>query len=67
MALTVFSLLSQHAFAQDPEHEPERVSPDVVAVAHDDRVEVGLPIGPAREGVAPLAGRTRLSGGGSES
>ena len=40
-----------HAFAEEREHDPDDPPLDVLAVAHNDDVDVGCPVGPAREGV----------------
>jgi hypothetical protein len=43
--------LGQDTPADGPEHERERASLEVLALAHDDNVDVGRPVGEAREGV----------------
>src|SRR3954453_4002162 len=47
----------QHALAEDREHDPERPSLEVLALAYHDDVQVGRPVGPPREriGVARVA------------
>src|SRR4030095_6147465 len=49
--------VSQDAFAEKAEHEPKQPSPDVLAVANHDGVQVGLSVGPTRKSV-DVAGTT---------
>ncbi|MFD8247925.1 hypothetical protein [Nocardia sp. NPDC059691] len=43
--------LAQDAFADSPDHDFEDPSLEVLALAHDDDIHIGLPAGPALEGV----------------
>src|SRR5262245_10967666 len=47
----VFKRLFQNALADCPDHEAEQLSLQVLAVAYDDHVNVGLAVGPTSEGV----------------
>src|ERR1700720_609585 len=52
----IFKGSFQHTSADGPEHKTQYPTPEVLAVAHDDHVNVGRTIGPTREGVS-VAGR----------
>ena len=47
----VVKRLLEHAFADGPEHESEHLSFEVLALTDHDRVDVGAPVGPPREGI----------------
>src|SRR5262245_30296519 len=49
----VFKRLLQNSLADGPEHEAEQPPLKVLSLAHDYGVEVGRPVGFAREGVGP--------------
>src|SRR5580692_10987183 len=60
----VFKRLFQNARADGPEHEAEQPSPEVLAFAYDDYVDVGQTIGTTCEGVGVAGGASPRVGVG---